>query len=65
MKEYTQADYTDMKEMSTEEVIDNLLYIKRGYIGKYTFTGDEIDFERYNMHMTINNTVDLLRNIIR
>ena len=63
MKKYTQADYADTKEMSTEEVIDNLLYIKRGYIGNYNFTGSEIDFERYTMHMTINNAVELLRNL--
>ena len=64
MKKYTLADYNDTKEMSTEEVIDNLLYIKRGYIGNYNFTGDEIDFERYTMHMTINNAVELIRTLL-
>ena len=63
MGKYTLSDYNDSKEMSIEEIINNLLYIKRGYIGNYNFTGDDIDFERYTMHMTINNTVDLLRNL--
>ena len=63
MKKYTPTDYTDTKEMSTEEVINNLLYIKRGYIGSYNFTGDEIDFERYTMHMTINNAIELIRTL--
>ena len=63
MKNYTQSDYNDEREMTIEEVIDNLLYLKRGYIGNYNFTGDEIDFERYTMHMTINNAVELIRTL--
>ena len=64
MKKYTLADYNDTKDMSVKEVIDNLLYIKRGYIGNYNFTGNELDFERYTMHMTINNAVNLLKKLL-
>lgn len=63
MKKYTISDYNNAKTMNVEEVIDNLLYVKRGYIGNYNFTGDELDFERYTMHMAINNAVELLRNL--
>ena len=63
MKKYTISDYNNAKTMNVEEVIDNLLYVKRGYIGNYNFTGDELDFERYKIHMAINNAVDLLREL--
>ena len=63
MKKYTMGDYNNAKTMNVEEVIDNLLYAKRGFIGNYSFTGDELDFERYKIHMAINNAVDLLRNL--
>lgn len=63
MKKYTMNDYNNVETMTVEEVIDNLLYVKRGYVGNYNFTGDEIDFERYKIHMAINNAVDLLRSL--
>lgn len=63
MKKYTMTDYEQNETMTVDKIIYNLKYLKRGYIGDYNFTGDEIDFERHKMHMAINNAINLLEDL--
>lgn len=63
MAKYTLTDYQQNEKMNIEEIIDNLLYLKRGYIPMYNFSGNEIDLERYKLHMALSNAVDLLREL--
>ena len=63
MKKYTLVDYEREENMSIDKIIYNLKYLKRGYLADYDFTCDETDFERYKMHMAINNAIDHLEEL--
>lgn len=63
MSKYTMNDYEKHEDMNVEEVINNLKYLDRGYIGSYNFSGTELDLERYKMHSTIRNAINLLEDI--
>lgn len=63
MSKYSMTDYEKRENMSVEEVINNLKYLDRGYIGSYNFSGTELDLERYTMHSTIRNAIELIKNL--
>lgn len=59
--EYDEQDYDNYKnDITLTEIINNLEYIKRGYVGDYNFTGKEDDFERFKLHVSLNKAVDML-----
>lgn len=59
--EYDTEDYRNWKDnMSNEEAIKLLNYIKRGYIPDYNYDGSESDFEHYKLHMAILKAIDTL-----
>lgn len=61
---YDQEDYDDYENNITmTEIINNLKYINRGYIGDYNFTGDEDDFERFKMHTSLYKAIKILTEI--
>lgn len=60
--EYEQQDYDDYENNVTlTEIIDNLKYIKRGYIPDYNFTGEEDDFERFKLHVSLYKAIKILK----
>lgn len=63
MSKYSMADYEKHEEMTVDEIIANLKYLDRGYIGSYNFSGTELDLERYKMHSTIRNAINLLEDM--
>ena len=68
MKEYTirtydMEDYEDARDnMTPNDIADYLVYINRGYVPDYNFTGDEGDFERYKLHIAISKAIEIIRN---
>lgn len=59
--EYDKQDYDDYENNITlTEIINNLKHIKRGYVGDYCFTGDEDDFERFKMHVSLYKAIKML-----
>ena len=63
MAKYSMVDYEKHEDMTVDEIIANLKYLDRGYIGSYNFSGTELDLERYQMHSTIRNTINLLEDM--
>lgn len=60
--EYNQQDYDDYENnVILIEIIDNLKYIKRGYIPDYNLTGEEDDFERFKLHVSIYKAIKILK----
>lgn len=60
--EYDKQDYDDYENNITLiEIINNLKYIKRGYIGDYNFTGEEDDFERFKLHVSLYKAIKILK----
>ena len=60
--EYDQQDYEDYENNVTlTEIIDNLKYIKRGYIADYNLTGEEDDFERFKLHVSLYKAIKILK----
>lgn len=59
--EYDRQDYDDYENNITlTEIINNLKYIKRGYIADYNFTGEEDDFERFKLHASLYKAIKIL-----
>lgn len=64
IKKYEHEDYVNLEDnMTTEEIIRTLEYIKRGYIPDYNFTGDEDDIERFEMHTAMNKAINIIQNM--
>lgn len=63
MAKYTMSDYEKHEIMTVDEIITNLKYLDIGYIGSYNFSGTELDLERYKMHSTIRNVINLLEDM--
>lgn len=60
--EYEKSDYDEYEENITiEQIINSLEYVKRGYIGDYNYTGEEDDFELFKIHMAMSKAMELLR----
>ena len=58
---YDMQDYDDYENnITSEEIIKNLKHIKRGYVGDYNYTGDEDDFERFKMHVSLYKAIKML-----
>ena len=63
--EYDQQDYDDYENKVTlTEIIDNLKYIKRGYIPDYNLTGEEDDFERFKLHVSLHKAIKILKEMM-
>ena len=63
--EYEQSDYDDYeKNVTIDEIIENLARINRGYIADYSFSGEEDDFERYKLHTCLYKVIKLLKTMI-
>lgn len=61
VKEYEKEDYDKAsQEMTNEDVISLLRYIKRGYLPDYNYTGDEADYERYKLHMAMSKAIQAI-----
>lgn len=59
--EYEKEGYAKARdEMTTEEVINNLEYIDRGWIPDYGYNGTETDFENYKLHVAIWKAINVL-----
>lgn len=64
VKKYEHEDYVTLKDnMTPEEIIRILEYIKRGYIPDYNFTGDEEDIERFEMHTAMSKAINIIQNL--
>ncbi len=62
--EYEMSDYDEYHDnLTIDEIISNLEFIKRGYIGDYNCTGEEADFELYKLHASIYKAIELLSKI--
>ena len=60
--EYEQEDYEDFKRnLTSEQTIELLERISRGYLPDYNFTGTENDFEYYCLHQAIYRAIDALQ----
>ena len=60
--EYDIEDYDNfMNSLNDEKVADILDRISDSWIGKYSFTGDENDFEKYALHMALQYAANKLR----
>lgn len=63
--EYEMEDYDNFKEnLTTEDVVNGLNYIARGYIPDYNFTGSESDFEAYKNQMIMRKAIELIEKSI-
>lgn len=61
--EYEREDYDNYeKNLTQEELINNLEHINRGYIGDYNYTGEVDDFNRFKLHMSLYKVIELLEN---
>ena len=59
--EYEMQDYEDFKNnLTNENAIALLERIARGYLPDYNYTGDEVDFDNYCLHMAINKAMEAL-----
>ena len=59
--EYDIQDYDDYENNVTlTEIINNLKHIKRGYIVDYNFTGEEDDFEKFKLHVSLYKAIKIL-----
>lgn len=69
MRTYTiteceKADYDELKEnMDNREAIEILKHIERGYIGAYSFAGNEDDYYLYKLHVALWRAVDALEKV--
>lgn len=62
--EYEKSDYDDYENNITiDEIIKNLEYIRRGHVGDYEYTGEEEDFELFKLHMAVFKAIALLSEI--
>ena len=59
--EYEKEDYEDFKRnLTSEQAIELLERISRGYLPDYNFTGTENDYEYYCMHQAIYKAIGAL-----
>ena len=56
-------DYYE-NNITLTEIIDNLEAIDSGYIGRCEFTGEEDDFERFKLHISLHKAIGMLRGIM-
>lgn len=60
--EYEKEDYAKARdEMTTEEVINNLERIDRGWLPDYNYSGTEGDFKNYKLHVALWKAMELLK----
>lgn len=63
VREYDMEDYKAASDnMTLDDVVNYLAYIKRGYVPDYNFTGNEDDFERYKLHMALSKAMEIVKN---
>lgn len=64
VKEYDMEDYSAARDnMTLDDIANSLAHIQRGYVGDYSFTGAEDDFERYKLHIAMSKAIDIIKNM--
>lgn len=62
--EYDKQDYDDFKNNITiDQIIAILDDIDDGWIGDYCYTGEERDFQLFQLHMALREAIKLLAEI--
>ena len=63
IRNYDMTDYENARDsMTSNDIVNYLAYIQRGYVPDYDFTGNEDDFERYKLHMAISKAIEIIKN---
>ena len=59
---YDPEDYKNFrKTLNNEKAADILERIESGWIGGYSFTGTESDFDLFTLHAALDYAIDVLR----
>lgn len=62
VKEYEMEDYEKVsKEMTNEDVVNLLEYIKRGHLPDYGYSGSESDMENYKLHVAMSKAIQAMK----
>jgi len=62
VRNYDMEDYEIAKNsMTTDDIVNCLKYIGRGYVPDYSFSGSEDDFESYKLHMAICKAIEIIK----
>lgn len=62
MAQYTMNDYDRAEEdMTDEDEILLIEYIKRGHLPDYNFTGNEEDYENYKLHIVLKRAINRIK----
>lgn len=61
---YDMEDYDNARDtMTLEDIVEYLAHIQRGYVGSYSFSGDEDDFERYKLQIAMSKAIEIIREL--
>ena len=62
--EYDMEDYKNYRDgLTTQDVINALKHINRGYIGDYDYSGTEDDYKRFTLHETLYKAIEILEKV--
>ena len=62
--EYEKEDYENYRDnITTQDVINTLKRINRGYIGDYNYSGTEDDFDRFALHEALYKAIEILEKV--
>lgn len=63
--EYEKEDYDALDNMSKDEIISQLEFIKRGYLPQnyYAQDGSESDYENTKMHIAMRKAIEAIENM--
>lgn len=62
--EYDMEDYDNYRNnLTTQDVINTLKRINRGYIGDYNYSGTEDDFDRFTLHEALYKAIEILEKV--
>ena len=66
VREYEKEDYDKAREEMTEEKANEILeQIGRGWLPDYNYTGEESDFEHFQLHLAIWKAQEVLKEKIK
>ena len=64
--EYEKEDYDNfINSLNNEKAVALLERIDAGWIGGYSFTGEEDDFDRFTLHKALQYAMDKLENGVK
>ena len=62
--EYEKEDYDNLREnITSDEVLELLDRIERGWIPDYNFDNTESDFDNYKLHLALYKAMDAIRTL--